>query len=75
MIDKNQENAWQKASASLDASAKIYAFRVDSVYSETYKLLGGLTRTDALNEEDEDNSENVKKNKKHKNLPNSYVIK
>lgn len=29
----------------LDASVKIYSCRVDSVHSETYKVLGGLNRT------------------------------
>ena len=36
------EMSWFKASAGLDASAKIYGFRVDQVHSETYKVLGGL---------------------------------
>ena len=28
----------------MDASAKIYAVRVDAVHSEAYKMLGGLGR-------------------------------
>ncbi len=40
------EMSWFKASAGLDASAKIYGFRVDQVHSETYKVLGGLHRSD-----------------------------
>ena len=44
MLIKNEESAWQKASASLDATAKIYGYRVDSVHSETFKFLGGLNR-------------------------------
>ena len=40
MINKNEESAWQKASASLDATAKIYGFRVDSVHTEAFKFLG-----------------------------------
>jgi len=40
------EMSWFKASAGLDASAKIYGFRVDQVHSETYKVLGGLNRSD-----------------------------
>ena len=79
MMDKHEETAWQKASASLDASAKIYGFRVDSVYSETFKFLGGLNRAENLNTIEEDNDENTenmeKKNKKNKNLPPSYVWK
>ena len=41
---KDGESSWLRASASLDASAKIYGFRVDSVHTETYKVLGGLSR-------------------------------
>lgn len=33
---------FQVASSSLDASAKIYAGRVDAIHSETYKVLTGL---------------------------------
>eukprot|EP00316_Scyphosphaera_apsteinii_P013052 CAMPEP_0119315458 /NCGR_PEP_ID=MMETSP1333-20130426/35966_1 /TAXON_ID=418940 /ORGANISM="Scyphosphaera apsteinii, Strain RCC1455" /LENGTH=212 /DNA_ID=CAMNT_0007320825 /DNA_START=22 /DNA_END=657 /DNA_ORIENTATION=+ len=36
---------FQHASSTLDAGVKIYSFRVDSVYTETYKLAGGLNRT------------------------------
>lgn len=32
------------ASSTLDASAKIYAGRVDAVHAETYKVLSGLGR-------------------------------
>lgn len=57
-MHKNQETSWQKASACLDASAKIYGYRVDSVHHETFKFLGGLSRADkedenANNEDDE----------------------
>lgn len=34
------------ASSSLDASAKIYAYRVDAVHQEAYKVLTGLGRSD-----------------------------
>ena len=44
MKEKNEESAWQRASASLDATAKIYGYRVDSVHTETFKFLGGLNR-------------------------------
>lgn len=38
---------FQAASVTLDTSVKIYSYRVDSVHTETYKVLGGLSRTDA----------------------------
>lgn len=34
----------QVASSTLDASAKIYAGRVDAIHAETYKVLTGLGR-------------------------------
>jgi len=34
----------QLASSTIDASAKIYAGRVDAIHSETYKVLSGLGR-------------------------------
>lgn len=77
LLDKREETSWQKASASLDASAKIYGFRVDSVHSETFKFLGGLSRADNFvkeNENDENNEINGKKEKKDK-MPSKYVIK
>ncbi len=41
---KHNESSWLRASASLDASAKIFGFRVDQVHQETYKVLSGLHR-------------------------------
>eukprot|EP01080_Neovahlkampfia_damariscottae_P009965 gene9965-2284_t len=47
--DTNQSN-FQVASCTLDASIKIYSCRVDSVHTETYKVLGELNRTDKKKE-------------------------
>lgn len=44
---------FQAASVTLDTSVKIYSYRVDSVHTETYKVLGGLSRTDARPESEE----------------------
>ena len=35
----------QAASCALDASAKIYGYRVDSLHSDTLKLAGGVGKT------------------------------
>ncbi len=43
----NRVVSHQMASSSLDASAKIYAGRVDAVHQETYKVLTGLGRSDS----------------------------
>ncbi|NWV41148.1 CND2 protein, partial [Grantiella picta] len=37
----------QMAAGTLDASAKIYAVRVDSVHADTYRVLGGLGKDSA----------------------------
>ena len=66
MLVKNEESAWQKASASLDATAKIYGFRVDSVHSETFKFLGGLNRNKKdLNLKDDNNNNNNNNNEEN----------
>ena len=70
ILNKNEEAAWQKASASLDVSAKVYGYRVDSVHSETFQFLGGLNRNkkgenqNKENVEEEKESEEEKKNVK-----------
>lgn len=43
-IDHGRPN-FQLASCTLNASVQIYGTRVDSVYSDTYKILGGLNTT------------------------------
>ena len=57
------EAFWQKISATLDASAKIFGYRVDSVHSDMFKFLGGLNRTDM--KELEDGDDGLKKKKKN----------
>jgi len=37
-------DCWQLASSTLDASAKIYAGRVDAIHTEMYRVLSGLGR-------------------------------
>lgn len=44
---------FQKASVTLDAGVKIYSYRVDSVHTETFKMLGGLGRASGPGDEDE----------------------
>lgn len=36
---------FQKASCTLDASVKIYSYRVDDVWSSSYRVLENLNRT------------------------------
>ena len=45
---------FQVASTTLDASAKIYAGRVDAIHAETYKVLTGLGRSGDKPKTDED---------------------
>lgn len=63
-----------KASCTLDASVKIYSYRVDDVHLSSYRVLANLNRTDKKDVVDEDeagvmaeeNSEGVKKRKERK---------
>ena len=59
---------FKMASNTLDASVKIYAYRVDSVHASAYKVLGGLTRNDGKenNEIEEKNEEEEVMNKEDK---------
>lgn len=45
LLDNKEENTWHKTSSSLDASVKIFGYRVDSVHSDMFKFLGGLNRS------------------------------
>ncbi|VDL18343.1 unnamed protein product [Hymenolepis diminuta] len=54
MIKKEDFTSFRMASSSLDASAKIYAGRVDAVHQETYKVLTGLGRSDKPPKSDKD---------------------
>ena len=36
---------FQRAAGTLEAGIKIYSYRVDSVFTQTFKLMGGLNRT------------------------------
>ena len=65
ILNKNEEAAWQKASASLDVSAKVYGYRVDSVHSETFQFLGGLNRN-KKGEPVKENAEEEKENEEEK---------
>ena len=47
-LEASGDSSWKKLSQTLDAGAKIYGLRVDSVHTETYKVLGGLNRTDLM---------------------------
>jgi hypothetical protein len=49
--DPTQHTNFQRASVTLDAGVKIYSYRVDSVHTETFKMLGGLGRASGPAEE------------------------
>ena len=52
--DEDNNTNFQKASCTLDAGVKIYASRVDSVHTETFKVLGGLSRSAQAQPQDEE---------------------
>jgi len=45
--------AWRRASVTLEVGVKIYSNRVDSVHTETFKILGGLGRASGPADEPE----------------------
>lgn len=44
--DPDDTYNFQKASCTLDASIKIYSYRVDDTWNSSYKILENLSRTD-----------------------------
>ena len=52
--DEDNNTNFQKASCTLDAGVKIYASRVDSVHTETFKVLGGLSRSATAQQQEEE---------------------
>ncbi|MPC43680.1 Condensin complex subunit 2 [Portunus trituberculatus] len=73
--DSEMEN-FQVASCTLDASAKIYAYRVDSVHTDALKMAGGLGRSKGEKSKDggeemdcqDDGERKEKKKKKRKKV-------
>ncbi|XP_021369102.1 condensin complex subunit 2-like isoform X2 [Mizuhopecten yessoensis] len=53
-LKKKELENFQVASTTLDASAKIYAGRVDAIHTETYKVLSGLGRSSDKNKHGDD---------------------
>ena len=51
-------NNFQAASCTLDASTKIYAYRVDCVHIDTLKMAGGLGRTGNEGNQQEEGGQN-----------------
>lgn len=51
--DEDNQTNFQKASCTLEAGVKIYASRVDSFHTETFKMLGGMNKVSANGEGDE----------------------
>ena len=50
---EGEDYNFQKASCTLDAGVKIYGCRVDSVHTEAYKVLAGVSRTAQPDEQDD----------------------
>lgn len=51
---EGDENRFHEASCTIEASARIYACRVDCVHTDTYRVLGGLSSAD--DQEDDENA-------------------
>jgi len=82
--EKSELPNFQAATGALDASVKIYSSRVDSVHSDAYKMLGGLSRdqkekeNDIPDEDDKDEmneNETVENNEIKENETTEKVVK
>lgn len=73
-MKSNEESTWHKTSSSLDASVKIYGYRVDSVHTDMFKFLGGLNRA-KFDDEGVDNKIEQKKKKDANDYAGKYNVK
>ncbi|KAL0481877.1 condensin complex subunit CAP-H [Acrasis kona] len=73
--DDDQVSNFQRASCTIDASVKIYASRVDSVHSETFKVLTGLSRADAQTQGEEDVEEDDQQTEEGEGAPKQKTRK
>ena len=48
------DNCWKKVSSTLEAGSKVYGYKVDKIHKDTYRILGGINRTDLNEDEEED---------------------
>jgi len=62
-----EEHRFHEASCTIEASARIYACRVDCVHTDTYRVLGGLSSADA-DEEGKDGEEDGGNSKKKRRI-------
>lgn len=63
---EEEEHRFHEASCTIEASARIYAVRVDCVHTDTYRVLGGLNSADADDEEAKDGEEGGKAAKRRR---------
>eukprot|EP00438_Fugacium_kawagutii_P030122 Skav205181 [mRNA] locus=scaffold1333:80291:82366:+ [translate_table: standard] len=64
--EAEMESRFHEASCTIEASARIYACRVDCVHTDTYRVLGGLNSADVANEEEGPPGEDGKPVKKRR---------
>lgn len=72
LLDDDDTNNFTKASCTLDASVKIYGYRVDDVHLTGYKVLANLNRNETPAEkttDDQDESGTTTNNKSRANKP------
>ena len=71
-LNNKEESTWHRTSSSLDASVKIFGYRVDSVHSDNFKFLGGLNRA-KFDDEEETVKEKDKKRVERTNGPHDVL--
>mmetsp|Transcript_33772 Transcript_33772/g.96907 ORF Transcript_33772/g.96907 Transcript_33772/m.96907 type:complete len:765 (+) Transcript_33772:63-2357(+) len=55
--EEEEENRFHEASCTIEASARIYACRVDCVHTDTYRVLGGLNSADMHDDDGADGAD------------------
>eukprot|EP00927_Polykrikos_kofoidii_P077829 TRINITY_DN74737_c0_g1_i1.p1 TRINITY_DN74737_c0_g1~~TRINITY_DN74737_c0_g1_i1.p1 ORF type:complete len:811 (-),score=163.85 TRINITY_DN74737_c0_g1_i1:352-2784(-) len=63
---EEEENRFHEASCTIEASARIYAVRVDCVHTDTYRVLGGLNSADVDEDDGKDGEDGAKASRKRR---------
>jgi len=75
MIKKKDMSNFQVAAGTLDASTKIYAYRVDAVYGDTLKIASGLGQSTKQDNEKEGDGDHSQDDQDELNNPDKKVRK
>lgn len=72
ILNQREESSWQTASNGLEAFAHVYSYRVDSVHTDMFKILGGLHRNQDEEKDNQEKGNEVVKKKKNKHIEENH---